>query len=124
MGHAPILMLSALTGAGVSDLLRRARAVQDERTRHVATAEVNRLVEEAVSRRPPPARSTGRPLRIYYGAQVEISPPRFVLSCNAPAEIPEAYRRYLANRLRERFGFSGVPMRISFRAHREARRRP
>jgi GTP-binding protein len=123
MGHAPVLFVSARTGSGVADVLRRARGVQDERVRRVSTAEVNRLVEEAVARRPPPARSTGRPLRVYYGAQVEGSPPRFVLSTNAPAEIPETYRRYLANRLRERFGFAGVPMRISFRAHRDMRRR-
>jgi len=121
--YAPVMFVSALTGTGIPELLLRARAVHGQRERRVGTAEVNRLLEEAVVRRPPPSRSGGRPLRIYYGAQVESSPPRFVLSCNAPAEVPETYRRYLCNRLRERFGFAGAPLKISFRAHRESRRR-
>jgi GTPase len=121
VGHPPVLFVSARSGAGAGEILPRARAVQDERMRRIGTAEVNRLIEEAVARRPPPSRSRGRPLRIYYGAQVESGPPRFVLSCNAPAEVPEAYRRYLVNRLRERFGFVGTPLRLGFRSHREAR---
>jgi len=119
IAHAPVLFVSAKTGAGMEALLPRIRGVDEQRTRRVGTAEVNRLLEVAVAKRPPPSRAHGRPLRIYYGSQVETRPPRFVLFCNAPAEVPESYRRYLVNRLRAHFGFAGTPIRVSFRPHRE-----
>ena len=57
----------------------------------------------------------GKNLKIKYGTQVHHSPPIFALFCNYPSLYPIQYKRYLENQIREKFGFNGVPIKISFR---------
>ena len=60
-----------------------------------------------------------RPLRFLYATQTGVRPPSFVLFCSDPAGVRASYRRYLENRLRERFGLDGTPIRITLRSRRE-----
>jgi GTP-binding protein len=83
----------------------------------VPTPSLNRWLEHAVDRHPPPAPG-GRPLRIRYMTQAKVRPPSFVLFANRPAEVPESYLRYLANGLREAFDLPGVPLRLTLRRSR------
>ncbi len=82
---------------------------------------MNRELRELVARVPPP-HVRGRPLRLYYGAQVRSKPPVFALWCNYPREVPENYARYLLQGFRAAWGFQGSPIRIRFRERRKTRR--
>jgi GTP-binding protein len=113
----PVLRTSALTGMGVERLVPALLAVHESWSTRASTAEVNRVLQEAVAAHPPPRRSG----HIRYGTQVSSRPPRFVLF---GAEDPgPSYRRYLEGALRRAFGFAGVPVRLSFRGRAGAGRR-
>jgi GTPase len=107
-----LLRTSALTGAGVGRVPGALLETHGAWTHRVPTAEVNRVLQEAQGVRPAP-RETGR---ILYGSQVAAGPPRFVLFSRG--RVPPAYARYLENRLRDAFGFHGVPIRFTFRRRR------
>ena len=115
--YAPLLKTSAKTGKGVTDLLPAIVAVQRERHRRVGTAELNRFFAAVVDSHPPPVQGGKRP-RLYFATQPLIRPPTFVFAANRGEAIPESYRRYLANSLRERYGFAGTPLWVKFRPHR------
>lgn len=111
----PVLRASAKTGMGVGRVIPAIFAVEAEWRRRLSTSEVNRLLQNAVASYPPP-RGSGR---IRYGTQVRAAPPTFVLFGGKPSN--PTYRKYLENRIRDEFGFEGVPIRLSFRP--AARRR-
>ena len=114
LSYVPVVFISALTGQRVRRVLDRALEIVDERRRRVPTNELNEAMLAVVQAYPPPM-WRGRTVRIKYVAQVHAAPPVFAFFCNYPRHIGESYRRYLENRLRERFGFEGVPIVISFR---------
>ncbi len=121
---APIVPLSAKTGHGVSELMRRVSAVYAEFGRRVSTGELNRFFEEVLERRTPPT-SGGRAPRVYYITQAETAPPVFVAMSNAPDNIAESYKRFVTNQIRAAFGFEGVPVLVRYRqrARKEAAQR-
>jgi GTP-binding protein len=82
--------------------------------KRIPTSELNAALEEDLFRLPPRSRS-GKEVRIKYVSQVRARPPVFAFFCNDPSLIDDNYRRYLENRIRERFGFPGVPITISFK---------
>ena len=115
---APIVSLSALTGAGLKRLLPAVKRVAEAAARRVPTAELNRWLADAVRRHDPGmARKGSRvaPLKFQYASQVGVQPPRFVIFCTDPDSVLVSYRRYLENRLRESFGFEGAPLRLHLR---------
>jgi GTP-binding protein len=81
----------------------------------VPTAALNRFLSEAVSAHPPPAIS-GRRVRLDYITQPKSRPPTFVLFSSRASSLPETYRRYLVNGLREAFALPGTPVRLTLRA--------
>lgn len=105
----PVLRTSALTGLGVGKLAPALLQVHDAWSTRAPTADVNRVLQEAVAAHPPP-RKAGR---IRYGTQVATGPPIFVLF--GAADPGPSYRRYLEGSLRRAFGFDGVPVRLFFR---------
>jgi GTPase len=119
---ADIVFGSGMTGQRVERILREARRVAEERYRRVATADVNRVVGDAVAAHPPPT-ARGRRARVLYATQVAVAPPTFVVFVNDPELFHFSYRRYLENRLRDAFGFDGTPIRIRFRARSSERPR-
>jgi GTPase len=114
----PTLFVSATTGQRVQRLLPLILEVQEARTRRIPTHEVNEVVGE-LTRRARPPHSQGRPVKILYATQVSVAPPNFVLWSNLPDAIPEHYLRYLQNGFRERWGFTGAPIRIGLRRRHE-----
>jgi GTP-binding protein len=90
------------------DLVDRAAA---EHRRRIPTAQLNRFFGEVVEEMPPPLHK-GRAVRILYLTQGAIRPPTFILWANSPQGLAPSYRRFLANRLREHYGFRGTPIRI------------
>jgi GTP-binding protein len=106
--------LSALTGTGVARLMPAVFAAEAAWNRRIPTPRLNRFLAEAERRHPPPL-IAGRPLRLRYMTQVNIRPPSFALFASKPGELPESYRRYLVNALREAFDLPGVPIRMMLR---------
>jgi GTPase len=109
---AAVLRASALTGTGVGRVIPALLETHGAWTKRVPTADVNRVIQRAQGTHPAP-RETGR---VLYGSQVAAGPPRFVLFSRG--RIPSAYARFLENRLRDAFGFDGVPIRLTFRRRR------
>jgi GTP-binding protein len=119
MAHSPVLLTSAVTGAGVSAILTAATRVVAQSSRRITTGELNKLLEQIIGHQPPPSGPAGRHVRLYYATQAGVRPPTFFISTNQPAAIGYAYRRFLVNQLRKAYGFEGTPIRIVLRAHRQ-----
>ncbi|HYV48074.1 MAG TPA: GTP-binding protein, partial [Myxococcaceae bacterium] len=126
VAYAPVIFTSALTGARVRKVVEIAVKLGDQLRHRASTPHLNRLLEQVQDSHPAPLVG-GRPLRLYYMAQVGTSPPTFTITCNRPEAVPEAYKRYLNNQLRQTFDLK-VPIRLHFRprpgqAKRAARKR-
>jgi GTP-binding protein len=119
---APILLTSAMTGAGVNEIPLAAKKVFDQASRRISTGEVNRFLETIITDKPPPAGPNGRHVRLYFATQAQIRPPTFVFSANHPLAVPVSYRRFLSNQIRQAYGFEGTPIRIVMREHRKKRK--
>lgn len=111
LSFAAIRFVSAKTGHGVPELLAAADHAWSQHGKRISTSELNRFFAEVCETHPPPTVS-GRTVRIFYMAQVGTHPPTFVLWSNRPEDVTHAYRRFLMNQLRSRFGFEGTPVRI------------
>ena len=118
MDYVPILFISAKTGQRVEQVLPTALQVQEERLRRIATGELNRMLQDALSEHAPPARS-GKQLKFFYTSQVRVDPPTFLFHVNDPKLVHFTYKRFLENRLRARYGFLGTPLRLVFRPRSE-----
>ncbi len=110
-----VIPVSGLTGAHLDKLIEAVVATDAIWNTRISTGRLNRWLAPAVDAYPPPAVS-GRRVKIRYMTQPKARPPFFVLFGNSVAQIPESYRRYLVNGLRETFGLIGVPIRLSMRS--------
>jgi GTP-binding protein len=110
----PIVAVSALAGAGLDRLMRAVVDAHAVWNRRVGTSGLNRWLAEVVSSHPPPAVS-GRRIRLDYMTQPKSRPPTFVLFTSRADAVPDAYRRYLVNSLRESFDLPGTPIRLTLR---------
>jgi GTP-binding protein len=110
----PVMFFSALHGTGVGRILPMTARVSDDRSAALPTSEINRKLEEATEAVQPPS-PRGKPIRFFYATQITTKPPRILIFCNRPDEIPENYRRYLDNSMRELLGLKGVPLKIIYR---------
>ncbi|MGI9557533.1 MAG: ribosome biogenesis GTPase Der, partial [Solirubrobacterales bacterium] len=116
----PLMTCSALTGRNLDSLLRNAVALADKRAVRIATPELNRFVADVVGRTPPPS-VRGRRLRLYYAAQIGERPPRFAIQVNNRGLIKRDWAFHLENRLREQYGFEGVPLVIDYKPKSRSR---
>jgi GTP-binding protein len=126
MADAPVLRISARTGAGVGRILARVRRLHEAAERRIGTAELNRWLQDAVRLHEPAMAQRGtrrRPLKFFYATQTATRPPTFVLFCTEPEAVQPAYRRFLEKRLRESFDLEGAPVRLRLRARSERRAR-
>ncbi len=112
---APLVTVSAKTGRGLDRLREAVVAAHAVWNRRVPTAALNRWLGAATEAHPPPAPG-GRRIRLRYMTQVKSRPPGFVVMCSAPEALPDAYRRYLVNGLRESFALPGTPIRLTLRS--------
>jgi len=115
---APVTFLSALTRRRLGSLMPLVMKVATNLDRRVPTPELNDVIRSAAYAHPAPAKA-GKPLRIYYAAQVEVHPPRFLFHCNDPDLMTMPYRRFLERTLRTNFDFEGVPLTLEFRPRRD-----
>jgi GTPase len=114
LDFAPIVSISAKTGQRVVRVLELAVDIWGERRKRIPTADLNRVLGDAIERQAP-SMVRGRRPKLYYGTQVAVAPPTFVFFANAASSLHFSYRRYIENRLREAYGFDGTPIRLVFR---------
>jgi GTP-binding protein len=112
---APLVTVSALTGRGLDRLHDAIRKAHDVWNRRIPTARLNSWLGAMTEAHPPPAPG-GHRIKIRYITQAKTRPPGFVLKCSRPDELPESYKRYLVNGLREHFDMPGTPIRLFFRS--------
>jgi GTP-binding protein len=110
----PILFISAINKQRIYNVLELIETVNNNRIRKISTSELNEVMLDIVKRNPPPA-IKGKYVKIKYVTQLPIYTPAFAFFCNLPQYVREPYRRYVENRMRERFEFTGVPIKIFFR---------
>jgi len=112
--YIPIMFISALSHLRVFKIIDIAQSIQAERCKQIKTSELNSYFEPII-RATTPAAVGGKEIKIKYCTQLKAKPPVFVFYCNHPKLIKPNYRTFLENKLREQFGFFGVPVTVVFR---------
>ena len=110
----PIVAVSGLTGSGLERLMQAVIDIHALWNKRIPTNPLNRWLEATLAAHPPPAVS-GRRLKLNYITQAKARPPSFVIFCTRADAVPDAYRRYLVNALRDAFDLPGVPIRLTLR---------
>ena len=110
----PILFISAINKQRIHKVLELVEKVNENRNRKISTSELNEVMLQVVKNNPPPALK-GKYVKIKFVTQLPIYTPAFAFFCNLPQYVKDPYKRYLENRMREKFEFTGVPIRIFFR---------
>ena len=111
LSYAPIAFVSAKTKQRVQTLLPLIDEVHDYSLMRIPTNVINEVILDAQLMTPPPTRN-GQRLKIYYASQVSVAPPTFVVFVNEPELMHFSYKRFLENKLREAFSFTGTTLRI------------
>ncbi len=125
LDFAPVVCLSAKTGQGFSRIFTALKSVRKEAETRIGTGELNRFFKELIEVHPPPSRS-GKRFKLLYATQVvpeiqrPFGPPEFLLFVNDEKLITDSYREYIFNQFRERWPYSGLPIRLRLRG-RETR---
>jgi GTP-binding protein len=115
MRGIPLVMFSGLTGKSIDRLLPAIERVQIDWSAKIKTSQLNEWLSEKTHRHNPPS-ANGRPVKLKYITQIKTRPPTFVIKCSREDAVPESYKRYLINGLREDFDLPGVPIRMHVRA--------
>ncbi len=113
-GHIPLIFTSALDGQRVKKALDLAFEIYENRRLRISTPKLNKFLQELMLHTPPPARR-GKNTRLFYCTQQRIEPPTFVFFSKYPDDVLEEYSRFLVRKLRESYGFEGVPIKIHIR---------
>ena len=110
----PIIFTSVLNKQRILEVLQQAIRVYNSRRRRIPTSELNDFILPVIEDYPP-ASTKGKYIRIKYATQLPTPTPQFAFFVNLPQYIKENYRRYLENKIRDQWDFSGVPIQIYFR---------
>ncbi len=114
MPYAEYIFISAATGQRLSKLFDLIDTVRQNQNLRVATGVLNEIITEAAAMQQPPS-DKGKRLKIYYGTQVAVKPPTFVIFVNNKELMHFSYTRYLENQIRSAFGFRGTPLKFLIR---------
>jgi len=114
VNYAPILFISAKTGKNIPKIFELVDRVSKNHQKRISTGELNSFFEK-VKGEHLPGIYKGKQLKLYYITQPKVSPPTFIVFANNPKGIKPFYTRYMVNRLREEYDFSGTPIRIFYR---------
>ncbi len=112
--YAPLILISAISGKNMHRIFPTVEAVLEERRKRIVTGELNAFFETIKKDHSPPL-FRGNVVKLFYITQVAKAPPRFLVFTNNPKGIRVSYERYIVNRLRDKYGFSGTPIKIYFR---------
>lgn len=118
LDYVPVIFISALEKQRLLKIFDLVNEVYEQATKRVSTSLFNKVLLEAYLLNPPIIEKNKR-LRIFYATQVSVAPPEFVVFVNDNLLVKPAYKRYIEKKLREAFGFSGVPFRVFFKNRKE-----
>ena len=118
LNYVPKIFISAVTHQRLNQIFTNVLEVQGERCKRISTGLLNKVVNEAYALNPPQTIRNKR-LKIMYSTQTTVKPPTFVLFVNNEDLIKDHYKRYIENKLREAFGFTGTPIKILIRTRTE-----
>ena len=110
----PIIFTSTITKQRIHKALETAMDVFNNRVKRITTSELNDLLLPIIEATPPPS-VKGKYVTIKFVTQLPTHAPAFAFFCNLPQYIPDSYKRFLENKIRENYNFSGIPIRIFFR---------
>lgn len=110
-----VLFTSATERKRVDEILEAAIEIKTERYKRVKTGIFNNFLEQAIYKHPPTGNKKSHSPKIYYWSQVDVNPPKFVLTVNNPNHFHFSYKRYLENKIRDNFGFHGSPIVIEYK---------
>jgi GTP-binding protein len=119
MRHVPIAIITAKDGRNIRKLVNLAQSVYKQANLRMSTSRLNKAVQRAIEKNPPPIRKNRRP-KIYFASQIAGSPPTIVLKCNESSLLDESWKRYLLGYLREVTPFQEVPIRLVLRGRNES----
>lgn len=114
---APVVSVAALANVGLDRLMKAVLAAHKDWNARVKTNDLNNWMKHAIERHPPPA-VHGRRIKPRYISQIKTRPPTFVLMCSRASELPESYKRYLVNGIREAFDLNATPIRLIVRQNK------
>ncbi|WP_203638135.1 ribosome biogenesis GTPase Der [Levilactobacillus wangkuiensis] len=117
LSYAPIVFVSAKTGQRLDQLPAMIKRVSENHNKRVQSATLNDVIMDAIALNPTPS-DNGKRLRVYYGTQVAVAPPTFVVFVNDPKMMHFSYERFLENQIREHFDFEGTPIHLIERARK------
>ena len=115
LSYAPIIFTSALSGRGVGKILQSAITINNNRKKHIATNQLNRLMRDVLAFDRLPSDRKGRTLKVYYCSQAEGEPPTFIFFVNNPALVNNGFENHVKNKIRELEDFTGTPIRTFWR---------
>jgi len=121
--HVPKLIISAKTGRNVEKIFPSIAYIRAAYEKRITTGTLNKCLVTAMQLYHPPFIG-GKRLRVYYLAQIDTRPPRFVLFVNSPLLMDHGYKKYLINQIRKEFDFNGVPLVLELRGKLQNRRKP
>lgn len=119
--HCPKIFMSAKTGRNIDKIFESITTVYKAWLQRITTHQLNKFIGLALQKNHPPM-ITGKRLRIYYMAQVEVQPPRFVVFVNYPNLMTDTYKKYLYNQFRDTYGFEGVPILLHLKGKDKSKR--
>ncbi len=114
ISYAPIVFLSALTKKRIHTLMPEVKRVRESITKEIKTSVLNNVIMEAYGLNPAPSYK-GKRLKIYFVSQTGVKPPKFTFNVNNKGLVHFSYERYLENKIRESFDFTGTPIEILFK---------
>lgn len=114
LSWSPVVFTSAITKKNLHHIFEQVELIIKERNKRIPTAKLNNFVERLIIEHAPTGRTFIKP-KIYYITQPEINPPHFVIFVNKKSAFHFSYRRYLENRIREKFEYTGTPIRLEYK---------
>lgn len=118
LSYAPVVFSSAVEGKRIEQILDYAIAIKSERQKRIKTGVFNQFLKQITYEHVPTGSRKSHKPKVYYGSQVDINPPRFVISVNNADHFHFSYTRYIENKIREFFGFEGTPIEIELRSRK------
>jgi len=110
----PVIFISALTKQRITKVIDIAKEVHKQQSRRISTSALNKAMMAEIEKNPPKS-STPKEIKIKFATQIKTNPPMIAFFCNHPKLVQESYKRFLMNKLREHFGFIGVPLGVVFK---------
>ena len=118
LSYSPVIFTQAIEGKRIDLVLEHAIQIRAERQKRVKTGIFNKFLDQITYDHAPTGNKKSHKPKIYYGSQVDINPPRFVISVNNSEHFHFSYRRYIENKIREVFGFEGTPIDVELRSRK------